>query len=108
MFVATDAASDQLKAADLATARLKKCVFRCEDSCHNALTVLKHALKNHEELLETDKLLVSGKKPYSLSKLMSTSSHYASVFQKEQAADAVQVLKHLGWAPQRFDSRPAL
>ena len=67
---------------------------------------MKHALKQDEELQMTDALFVSSKKPYSMSKLLTTSGHYAKMFQEEQRAAGLQVLKHMGWAPQRFDSRP--
>ena len=104
-FLATDGAFDELAAGDRVRADLPNCRFHSEDESHGALTVIKHAMEADEELRETDMLFVSGKKPYSLAKLMSTSRHFAKLVEEEQVKDGLAVLKHFGWAPQRFDSR---
>ena len=84
-FVVTDGAFDALSYADAAVAELPNCRFHSEDESHGAMTILKHAMKGDEEIAATDALFVSGKNPYSLAKFMGTSSHFARLFQAEQA-----------------------
>ena len=57
------------------------------------------------EVATVEQLLLSGKKPPSLSKFMSTSLRFRQRFKEEQQAECLQVLEHMGWAPQRFTSQ---
>ena len=84
-FVATDGAFDALSYADAVLPELPNCRFHSEDESHSAMTILKHAMDADEEIAVTDALFVSSKKPYSLAKFLGTSTHFAKLFQKEQA-----------------------
>ena len=48
---------------------------------------------------------MSNKEPPSLAQFLSTSDRFRSKFQEQEQADTVSVLKHFGYAPQRFSSR---
>ena len=104
-FMCTDGAFDQLRVADSARACFENLRFHTEDESHGALTIMRHAMEADQEISMTDSLFVSGKAPYSLAKFLGTSSHFAALFQQEQVADGLAVLKSFGFAPQRFDSR---
>lgn len=54
---------------------------------------------------ESYRLLVSGKNPASLSKLLRTSSKLQEFFKENQQAECLQILSRFGFAPQRFDSK---
>ena len=74
---------------------LRKVCFYCSDG----------AALEDTEVATVEQLLLSGKKPPSLSKFMSTSLRFRRRFKEEQQAECLQVLEHMGWAPQRFTSK---
>ena len=62
-------------------------------------------MKDCDEIEITDKLLGTGKKPYSLAKFLSTSMVFRKTVGDSQLADEIAFVKNFGWAPQRFNSR---
>ena len=75
------------------------------DESHSAGRLLASALKHDQEVLEVDRLLVTGKTPYSLAKFVSTSDVFRKKFTDAQVAASVAFVRNFGWAPQRFQSR---
>ena len=53
----------------------------------------------------TDQLLVTGKKPYSLAKFLSTSLVFRKTVGDAQVNDEIAFVRNFGWAPQRFNMR---
>ena len=54
-------------------------------------------MKDDPEIGAVDKLLVTGKKPYSLAKFLSTSDVFREKFGDAQQAEGVAFLKNFGW-----------
>ena len=79
--------------------------FHAWDEAHSAQRLLANSMKDCDEILVTDKLLVTGKKPYSLAKFLSTSMVFRKTVGDAQLADEIAFVKNFGWAPQRFNSR---
>ena len=69
------------------------------------MLVGKNSIAGDAEVQLVDLLFVTRKKPPSLAKFVSTSLRFAARFKEAERDDAVQVLEHFGWAPQRFSSR---
>ena len=80
-------------------------VFLGWDEAHSAQRLCANSMKDDEEITITDQLLVTGKKPYSLAKFLSTSMVFRKTVGDAQVADEVAFVKNVGWAPQRFNSR---
>lgn len=104
-FVTTDGAADELSAGRKFMNKHRNVRFHFTDECHTAMLALKKVLSADPEIEEVERLLVSGKRPYSVAKWLSTSDICAAHFKDEERADAVSVLENLSWAMQRFDSR---
>ena len=105
-FFATDAAPDEMQAGvDLFRRDFPQLVFQSTDPSHGCMVALKAALMADAECATVDRLLVSGKSPASLSKLLRTSPRLQSVMKDAELEDCQQILSHFGFAPQRFDSR---
>lgn len=104
-FLITDGARDELSAGRKFMAQYPSTKFHLVDECHTAMLALKKVLAADPEIELVERLLVSGKKPYSVAKWLSTSGIASSYFKDEERADAVAVLENLSWAMQRFDSR---
>jgi hypothetical protein len=62
-------------------------------------------LQDDPETQVVDQLLVTGKKPQSLAKFLSTSDVFRQKFSDAQMQEQVAFVKNFGWAPQRFQSR---
>ena len=75
------------------------------DESHSAGRLLASALKHDTEVIAVDQLLVTGKKPYSLAKFVSTSDVFRKKIGDAQLKDEVAFVRNFGWAPQRFQSR---
>lgn len=78
------------------------------DTCHSRQLVLKRALADFggPELELVQRLLVTGTKPEpSLANFVEHSKRFASRFTEEERRLNLAALSHLGYAPQRFDSR---
>ena len=75
------------------------------DESHSAGRLLASALKHDKEVVEVDRLLVTGKKPYSLAKFVGTSDVFRRKFGDAQVKEGVAFVRNFGWAPQRFQSR---
>ena len=75
------------------------------DESHSAGRLLASALKHDKEVVEVDRLLVTGKKPYSLAKFVGTSDVFRKKFGDAQVEEGVAFVRNFGWAPQRFQSR---
>ena len=75
------------------------------DESHSAGRLLASALKHDKEVVEVDRLLVTGKQPYSLAKFVGTSDVFRKRFGDAQVAGSVAFVRNFGWAPQRFQSR---
>ena len=88
-----------------ATGPFPNLAFHAWDESHSAGRLLQNALKDDPEIGVVDKLLVTGKKPYSLAKFLSTSGVFRKKFGDAQQAEGVAFLRNFGWAPQRFKSR---
>eukprot|EP00959_Pyramimonas_sp_CCMP1952_P109922 2299311-Pyramimonas_sp.AAC.1 len=80
-------------------------VFREWEESHSAVKVLLHAAQGNAEVALVENLLVSGKKPPSLAKFVTTSDVFRRRFGDAQQKDAVALCTNLGWAPQRYTSR---
>ena len=79
--------------------------FQSTDVSHGSLVALKSALMADDEVSLVDRLLVRGKSPPSLSKLLRTSEKMQAMLKEEEVAECLGLLSHFGFAPQRFDSR---
>ena len=80
--------------------------FYAWDEAHGSQRLLANAIKDSsEEIKNTDEILVSGKKPYSLAKFIQTSTVFRKTVGDAQIQNEVAFLKKFGWAPQRFSSR---
>ena len=66
------------------------------DESHSAGRLLASALKHDKEVVEVDRLLVTGRKPYSLAKFVSTSDVFRKKFGDAQVA--ASVAPHVVWA----------
>ena len=75
------------------------------DESHSAGRLLANALKHDTEVVEVDRLLVTGKQPYSLAKFISTSDVFRKKVGDAQVTEGVAFVRNFGWAPQRFQSR---
>ena len=80
-------------------------VFHAWDESHSAQRLCANAMQGCDEITITDRLLVTGKKPYSLAKFLSTSQVFQKNVGDSQILDGVAFVKNFGWAPQRFNSR---
>ena len=80
-------------------------VCQAWDESHSSGRLLANAMKHDAEIEEVDRLLVTGKKPYSLAKCVSTSDVFRKKVGDAQADAGVSFVQHFGWAPQRFQSR---
>ena len=63
------------------------------------------SLKEDAEILITDSLLVTRKKPPSLAKCLSTSTVFRNTVGLQQLDHDIAFVNNFGWAPQRFNSR---
>ena len=79
--------------------------FHAWDESHSAQRMCANAMIDDDEITTTDKLLVTGKRPYSVAKFLSTSMVFQKKVGDAQLADEVAFVKNFGWAPQRFNSR---
>jgi hypothetical protein len=79
--------------------------FLSQGAFHSALLVLKTTIGCDPEIDLVDKLVVSSKEPPSLARFLTQSTRLAAKFGEKQAQDHVQSLTHLGWRPQRADSK---
>ncbi|CAE7734988.1 unnamed protein product [Symbiodinium sp. CCMP2592] len=105
-FFATDAAPDEMEAGlKLYRGDFPNLVFQNTDPSHGCTVALKAAIIADSECAAVDRLLVSGKNPASLSKLLRTSTRLQSFMKEAERDEGVQILSHFGFAPQRFDSR---
>ena len=80
-------------------------LFEAWDESHSGVKLLQKALQDDPEIKRVDELLVTGKKPASLAKFLSTSDVFRKKFGDAQAAVDAAWVKNFGWAPQRFQSR---
>ena len=81
-------------------------VFHAWDEAHSAQRLCANALNAaDDEVKRTDELLVTGRKPYSLAKFLSTSLVFRKTVGDAQVADEIAFVENFGWAPQRFISR---
>ena len=88
-----------------ATGAFSGLAFHAWDESHSAGRLFQNALRDDAEIELVDKLLVTGKKPYSLAKFLSTSGVFRKKFGDAQLSEGVAFVRNFGWAPQRFDSR---
>ncbi len=91
---------------DAATEHFPSMAFRVWEESHSSVKVLAHAVQDDPEVRLIDALLVSGKKPPSLAKFLSTSSVYRRrCGDAQQMAQGVSLCENFGWAPHRYASR---
>ena len=88
-----------------ATATFPNLAFHAWDESHSAQALLTNSLKEDAEILITDSLLVTRKKPPSLAKFLSTSTVFRNTVGLQQQGHDIAFVKNFGWAPQRFNSR---
>ena len=91
-----------------ASASFPGLAFHAWDESHSSQRLLANAMtavEDDEEIVITDKLLVTGKKPYSLAKFLSTSIVFRKTVGDAQMEDDIAFVKNFGWAPQRYSSR---
>ena len=79
-----------------ASAFLPELKFHAWDEAHSSQRLAAHALRTDSEIQLTDELLVSGKKPYSLAKFLSTSMTFRKTVGDAQLADEVAFVKNFG------------
>ena len=94
-----------LKVPLAASAFFPGLAFHAWDESHSSQRLLANSMGDDEEITTTDKLLVTGKKPYSLAKFLSTSMVFQKTFRDAQLVEGIAFEKNFGWAPQRFNSR---
>ena len=94
-----------LKVPWIASAYFPGLAFLAWDEAHSAQKVCQGSLQFDPEVVKADKLLVTGKRPYSIAKFLSTSQVFKqNVGDKQWEAD-IAFVENFGWAPQRFTSR---
>ena len=105
-FFASDAAPDETQAG-LQSYKLDfpNMKFLSTDPSHGSMVALKTAFQADEEVCTVDRLMVTGKNPASLSKLVRTSAKLQEVLKDAQVEECVSILQHFGFAPQRFDAK---
>jgi hypothetical protein len=82
--------------------------FDIPDVTHSRQLVLKNALAHSadSEIELVQHLFVTGTDPEaSLANFMTNSKRFQELFKEEEQALCLKMLVHLGWSPQRFDSR---
>ena len=94
-----------LKVPMAASASFPGLAFHAWDEAHSAQRLAAHSMQDGDEITKTDQLLVTGKKPYSLAKFLSTSMVFRKTVGQAQLADEIAFVENFGWAPQRFNSR---
>ena len=94
-----------LGVATAASATFPGLRFHAWDESHSAQRMCSNAMVDDDEITTTDKLLVTGQKPYSLAKFLSTSMAFRKKMGDAQLADEVSFVNNFGWAPQRYNSR---
>ena len=105
-FFASDAAPDEVQAGHLSSHQdFPHMRFQSTDPAHASMLAIKSAFLADEEVQSVDRVLVSGKNPASLSKLLRTSTKLQDLLKEAQQAECLQILSHFGFAPQRFDSK---
>ena len=105
-FFATDNASDEAAVYDNLHLEFENCRFEVKDSSHTLQLAIKNGVKGEPEVEKVQHILLTGKKPHkSLSSLLRHSPRFRKVFSDRQQEDALSILEHLGWAPQRLSSR---
>ena len=75
------------------------------DEAHAACRLAENSMKGEEEIIMTDRLLVTSKKPQSLAKFLSMSLVFRKTVGDAQLAHELAFVRNFGWAPQRFNSR---
>ena len=88
-----------------ATATFPRLAFRAWDESHSAQALLRNSRKEDAEIMITEGLLVTRKKPPSLAKFLSTSTVFRNTVGLQQQEHDIAFVKNFGWAPQRFSSR---
>ena len=78
-----------LGVATAASAAFPGLKFYAWDESHSAQRMCSNAMVGDEEITKTDKLLVTGKRPYSLAKFLSTSMAFRKKMGDAQLADEV-------------------
>ena len=95
-----------MKVPNVAKREFPRLEFHAWDESHSAQRLGANAMKDFDEITITDKLLVTGKKPPSLAKFITTSSVVRQkLHDASQRDEAVAFVSNFGWAPQRFNSR---
>ncbi len=79
-----------------ASASFPGLVFHAWDEAHSAQRLCANAMTDGDEVSITDQLLVTGKKPYSLAKFLSTSMVFRKTMTNAQLADSVAFVKMSG------------
>ena len=69
-------------------------VFHAWDEAHSAQRLCANALTDGDEISITDQLLVTGKKPYSLAKFLTTSMVFRKTVGDQQLADQIAFVKN--------------
>ena len=88
-----------LGVATAASASFPGLKFHAWDESHSAQRMCSNAMVDDDEITTTDKLLVTGKKPYSLAKFLSTSMVFRKKMGDAQLADEVSFVKKKGGPP---------
>ena len=73
--------------------------FHAWDESHSAQKMCSNAMVDDDEIRITDQLLVTGKRPYSLAKFLSTSMVFRKKMSDTQLADEVSFVKMFGCPP---------
>ena len=71
-------------------------MFHAWDEAHSAQRLCANALTGDDEISITDQLLVTGKRPYSLAKFLSTSMVFRETVGDQQRADQIAFVKMSG------------
>ena len=82
-----------------ATATFPHLRFYAWDESHSAQKLLSNSMKDDSEITIADSLLVTGKKPPSLAKFLTTSTVFRTTVGVQQLEDESAFVKNFGWAP---------
>ena len=85
-----------LSVPSMASGAFPNMKFHAWDESHSAQKLGANAIGDDEEVVATDRLLVTGKRPYSLAKFLSTSMVFRKKVGDAQMADEVAFVTNFG------------
>ena len=106
VFFVSDNANDEIRCGHLLASQLSNLHFIVQDTTHSLQIPMRHATDAEPEVCDLERALLTDKRPTpSVANLLRNDSRFRASFSKEQQKECLKVLRHLGYAPQRMDSR---